>query len=203
MVFMIKKRITFRRIFNYFLGGLLIILPVAGTAYILISAFSFVDGLIDTSPVFGKSIPGLGLLVVLGLVTLVGFIGGGILTKPLLDFMDHLLEKIPGIKIIYSSLKDFMEAFVGEKKKFTEPVVVEMNNGLFKMGFVTSRELAKISLEGYVAVYFPHSYNFSGNVFLVPEEKIKAVRANSSDFMKFIVSGGVMGIHHAETKKES
>jgi uncharacterized membrane protein len=74
---------------------------------------------------------------------------------------------------------------------------------LFKMGFVTSRELAKISLEGYVAVYFPHSYNFSGNVFLVPEEKIKAVRANSSDFMKFIVSGGVMGIHHAETKKES
>ena len=187
----IKRPVTLRRIFNYFLGGLLILLPMVGTGYIIYQAFVFIDGLVDVKGLFGFTIPGLGLLLIISLITFVGFIGEGILTKPLLDFFDHILERTPGIKIIYSSIKDFMEAFVGDKKKFTEGVAVEMTNGLYKLGFVTAKDLSVIEMDGFVAVYFPHSYNFSGNVFLVPKEKVRLLQGNSSDLMKFIVSGGV------------
>jgi len=190
--------IRFRRIFNYFLGGLLITLPIFGTGYVLYSAFRLLDGLIDTKFLFGPNIPGLGVLVVLSVITLIGYIGKGLFTKPLIDLFDHILEKIPGIKVIYSMLKDFIEAFVGEKKKFTEGVAVELNNGVYKLGFVTTKDLKLIEMEGFVAVYFPHSYNFSGNLFLVPKEKIKPLNGNSSELMKFIVSGGVTGLDSME-----
>jgi len=186
-----RRPITFRRIFNYFLGGLLISLPIFGTAYVIITVFQLIDNLIDTQYFFGLSVPGLGLVLVLSFITFIGFIGEGLLTKPILDFFDHLLEKTPGIKVIYSMMKDFIEAFVGDKKKFTEGVAVEMTNGIYKLGFVTGKDLSAIELEGLVAVYFPHSYNFSGNLFLVPKEKIKPLNGNSSELMKFIVSGGV------------
>lgn len=186
-----KRPITFRRLFNYFLGGLLISLPIAGTAYVIISAFQLLDNLIDTQYFFGLSAPGLGVLLVLSFITFIGLIGEGLLTKPILDFFDHLLEKTPGVKVIYSMIKDFIEAFVGDKKKFTEGVAVEMSNGIYKLGFVTSKDLSAIELDGLVAVYFPHSYNFSGNLFLVPKDRIKPLKGNSSELMKFIVSGGV------------
>lgn len=186
-----NRPLTLRRLFNYFLGGLLISLPIAGTAYVIISAFRLIDNIIDTQYFFGLSIPGLGLVLVLSFITFIGFIGEGLLTKPILDFFNHLLEKTPGIKVIYSMMKDFIEAFVGDKKKFTEGVAVEMTNGIYKLGFVTSKDLSAIQLDGLVAVYFPHSYNFSGNLFLVPKEKIKPLNGNSSELMKFIVSGGV------------
>jgi uncharacterized membrane protein len=194
----IKASIRFRRIFNYFLGGLLITLPIFGTGYVLYTAFHLIDGLIDTQFLFGLNIPGLGVLVVLSVITLIGYIGKGLFTKPLIDLFDHILEKIPGIKVIYSMLKDFIEAFVGEKKKFTEGVAVELNNGVYKLGFVTTKDLKLIEMEGFVAVYFPHSYNFSGNLFLVPKEKIKPLNGNSSELMKFIVSGGVTGLDSME-----
>lgn len=186
-----KKPLTFRRIFNYFLGGLLISLPIAGTGYVIYKAFTFVDGLIDTEYFFGFTIPGVGVVIVLSFITFVGFIGQGLISKQLIEFFDHLFEKTPGIKVIYSMIKDFIEAFVGDKKKFTEGVAVEMTNGIYKLGFVTNKDLSAIQLEGLVAVYFPHSYNFSGNLFLVPREKIKPLKGNSSELMKFIVSGGV------------
>jgi len=186
-----NRPVTFRRLFNYFLGGLLVSLPIFGTAYVIISAFKLVDNLIDTQYFFGFTVPGLGLLLVLSLITFIGFIGEGLLTKPFMDFFGHLLERTPGVKVIYSMMKDFMEAFVGDKKKFTEGVAVEMTNGIYKLGFVTSKDLSAIELDGLVAVYFPHSYNFSGNLFLVPKERIKHLNGNSSELMKFIVSGGV------------
>ncbi|MHB1277516.1 MAG: DUF502 domain-containing protein [Bacteroidia bacterium] len=189
-----KKPLTFRRLFNYFLAGLLISLPIWGTGYVIYWAFTKIDGLIDTQYFFGFTIPGLGVLIVLSLITFIGFIGQGLISKQLIDFFAHILEKTPGIKVIYSMFKDFIEAFVGDKKKFTEGVAVEMTNGIYKLGFVTSKNLKSIQLEGMVAVYFPHSYNFSGNLFLVPKEKIKPLKGNSSELMKFIVSGGVTDV---------
>ncbi|HCS20277.1 MAG TPA: hypothetical protein DIW47_06895 [Bacteroidetes bacterium] len=189
-----KKPLTFRRLFNYFLAGLLISLPIWGTGYVIYSAFTFIDGIIDTQYFFGFTIPGLGVVIVLSFITFIGFIGQGLISKQLIDFFDHVLEKTPGIKVIYSMIKDFIEAFVGDKKKFTEGVAVEMTNGIYKLGFVTSKNLKSIQLEGLVAVYFPHSYNFSGNLFLVPKEKIKPLKGNSSELMKFIVSGGVTDV---------
>jgi len=190
-----KGRLTARRIFNYFLGGLLITLPIAGTVFIIFKTFAFLDGIFPTEGLLGKSIPGLSIVIILGGITLIGYVSSWVLTKPLLDFIDSQLERVPGIKIIYSSIKDLMGAFVGDKKKFTEPVAVEMNSGIFKLGFVTQKNLEGIQMDGFVAVYFPHSYNFSGNLFLVPKDRVKAIDANSSELMKFIVSGGVTDIH--------
>jgi uncharacterized membrane protein len=116
------------------------------------------------------------------------------------------MEKVPFIKVIYSSTKDFMSAFVGQKKKFTETVMVKMNNDaeIYKLGFITQKDLSNIGIkEGMIAVYLPHSYNFSGNLFIVPAANVTPINAPPSEMMKFIVSGGITEINknaeHDET----
>ena len=106
----------------------------------------------------------------------------------------EVLEKTPGVKFLYSSVKDIVEAFVGEKKKFSKPVMVEMNGeGIYKIGFVTIKDLTKINMEGYSGVYFPKSYGFMGDLYLVDNKKIKPLDANPTMVFKMIVSGGVTG----------
>lgn len=184
-----KTRPIWRRLVNYFLKGLLITAPISLTVALLYWIIDKIDKYVNMGA------PLLSLLVVVASITVIGFVGSGIVIKPFLDLLDDLLEKIPGFKHIYSPIKEFLEAFVGENKKFTEPVAVEMSpGGILKLGFVTEKDLSQIELEDYVAVYFPHSYNFSGNLFLVPKEKVKPLKANSADLMKFIVSGGVTNI---------
>ena len=180
-----------RRILRYFLQGLLFLAPVSITVFILVEGFLLVDGL------FNFKIPGLGLLVILAGVTLIGFLGSTFLFKPITSYFNRLLEKIPLFKIIYSSIKDLMSAFVGQKKKFNVPVLVKVNKDseLEKMGFITETDLSKLGIEeGKVAVYLPHSYNFSGNLFIVPKANIKLIQASPTNVMKFIVSGGVTSV---------
>ena len=86
-----------------------------------------------------------------------------------------------------------MNSFVGDKKKFNKPVLVKVENNLYKPGFVTSDDLKDIGLPGMVSVYLPHSYNFSGNVFLTDKKNIKPLKNSSSEVMKYIVSGGISG----------
>ncbi len=194
-----KRKLTFRRLINYFLGGLIVVLPISLTAYFIFWLFTALDSLFDAQSIIGSSIPGLGIILAIILITLIGFIAQGIIVKPILDFLDHLMESTPGIKVLYSFIKDFTEAFVGDKKKFTEPVAVEMTNGIYKLGFVTTKDLSSIEMDGFVAVYFPHSYNFSGNLFLVPPDRLKPISGNSGDIMKFIASGGVTDLNHDQT----
>jgi len=168
--------------------GLLVILPLAITFSIIKSIVVWFDSLLDLG------IPALGFFIVIISIILIGYIGTRIITEPLMNLIDDVLSKIPFVKIIYTSVKDFMEAFVGDKKKFTKPVLVEMYPGMFKPGFITQDDLTKLNLPGLAAVYFPHSYAFSGNLFLVEKEKIKPFDGNSTEVMKFIVSGGVTDI---------
>ncbi len=177
--------------FKYFLNGLLLISPVAITVYVIYLTLTTLDGLID----FG--IPGLGLLVSVTSIALIGYLGANLLMGPLLRFIEGLLTRAPFIKFIYTSIKDLMEAFVGDKRKFNQPILVEMGNGLLKPGFMTQDDMTFLGCAGYVAVYLPHSYNFSGNVFLAEATKVKKVDVNATDYMKFIVSGGVT---HLEDK---
>lgn len=181
------KRIS-KRIFKYFLEGLVLIAPISITIYALFKIFEILDGILHFK------IPGLGLLVILVVITLIGIIGSTIIAKPILSYYNKLLEKIPIIKIVYTSIKDLMSAFVGQKKKFTEPVLVKISSDstLEKLGFVTQKDLSVLGIEkGKVAVYFPHSYNFSGNLVIVSSENIKPVNGSPTDIMKFIISGGV------------
>lgn len=182
----IRQRLA--KLINYFLRGLLIVLPFAVTFSIVRSIVVTLDDYVNVG------IPAVGFLIVIVSITFLGFIGSSLITKPLFSLMDDVLSKIPFVKIIYTSVKDFMEAFVGDKKKFNSPVLVEMSQGLYKPGFITQNDLSNLNLPGMCAVYFPHSYAFSGNLFLVDKNKVKPFDGNATDVMKFIVSGGVTNL---------
>lgn len=178
-----------KKLVRYFIQGAIIIMPLALTAFIIIKAVMFVDGILPVG------MPGLGLLTILVSITLLGFIGTSIIMQPILGYFDELLEKTPGIKVVYSSVKDITSALVGKDKKFNKPVLVKLNKNddEYRVGFITNDDIEKhlgIS-EDLVAVYLPHSYAFSGFVAIVPKENVKPINAKSSDVMKFIVSGGV------------
>lgn len=173
------------KVFKYFVNGLLLLSPLAITLYVVYVVITTLDGWLDLG------IPGLGLLITLAGITLVGFIGSSLLVGPLLGFLENLLSRAPFIKLIYTSIKDLMEAFVGDKRKFNQPVMVNFLDGTYKPGFLTQNDLKHLGFDGYVAVYLPHSYNFSGNIFVVEASRVQNVDVNATDYMKFIVSGGV------------
>ncbi|MBK6966717.1 MAG: DUF502 domain-containing protein [Bacteroidales bacterium] len=193
-----NKQIS-KNLLAWFLQGLLFTAPLALTIYIIYASFKVVDGILTDVilNIFGFRIPGLGMFVILGFITLIGFLGSSIVFRPLLSYLDKLISQAPLVKIIYTSIKDFMAAFVGKERRFTEPVLVKVSNdaNLEKMGFVTQKDLTNLGiLSGKVAVYLPHSYNFSGNLFIVPVENITPLNANPSEVMKFIVSAGITSI---------
>jgi uncharacterized membrane protein len=184
----IKKTIgsRMRKFLSYFLKGLLITLPIYATYKILRSLVESIDEvlLLET--------PGLGFIIVVGTITFMGLIGSTLITRPVVTLMDDIFSSIPVVKTIYTSVKDLIEAFVGEKKKFSKPVIVELAPGIFKPGFVTQEDLSQLNLPGIVAVYMPHSYAFSGNLFFVDNSKLRPYNGESSNLMKFIISGGVI-----------
>ena len=198
-----KNILNGKQLLSWFLQGLLFIAPFAITIYILVLSFNFVDGILTNviANIIGWRIPGLGLVVILLIITLIGYLGSSILFKPLLYAFDKLVSQTPLIKVIYTSIKDFMSAFVGKEKRFTEPVLVKVNreSDLEKMGFVTQRDLTNLGItSGKVAVYLPHSYNFSGNLFIVPVENITPLHVPPSEVMKFIVTAGVTSIEKSQ-----
>ncbi|HLU90445.1 MAG TPA: DUF502 domain-containing protein [Cyclobacteriaceae bacterium] len=175
-----------KKIINYFFRGLLFVAPLVITFYILTLIVLFLDSLIPLP------IPGLGMLIVFGFITFIGYAASMFLTRPLFDMLEGWLIKIPLVNIIYTSIKDLMSAFVGDKKKFNTPIVVKMSENLYRLGFMTQEDMGALDEPGLAAVYFPHSYNFSGNSYLVPRENVRVLKnVNSAEVMKFIVSGGV------------
>lgn len=182
------------RFISYFFRGLLFVVPIALTIYILLLCITWLDGLIPFK------LPGLGLLTILASITLVGYLASTLLAGPLFSILEDVLTRLPLISIIYSSLKDLISAFVGDKKKFNQPVLVTLNADftIQKPGFITQTDLTQLGLVDQVAVYLPHSYNFSGNLYIVPSKFVKPIYASSTDIMKFIVSGGVSGLQDIE-----
>ncbi len=184
-----------KRITQYFLQGLLLVAPVAILIYIVYSLFISIDGLLvdKLELILGFKIPGLGILVSFIFVTLLGFIGETALVRPFKKALQTLLEKIPILNLLYTSLNDLFKAFVGKEKKFNVPVKVLFNkeNNLWKMGFVTRETMDSIGNEELSAVYFPHSYNFSGELYLIPSDRLVRIDISPAETMKFIVSGGV------------
>lgn len=190
---MVRQRLV-NRLLKYFLRGLLISIPLVATIGIIVWLFETIDNLLGED-----HLPGLGILIILSLILLIGFIGSSYIAKPFIDWFDDWLEKTPGIKFLYSSVKDIMEAFVGEKKKFSEPVILELGaEGIYKVGFITKKDLKSIGMEGYSAVYFPKSYGFMGDLYFVRNNKIKALDANPTAVFKMIVSGGVTGVEDSD-----
>jgi uncharacterized membrane protein len=177
--------------------GLLLVVPFALTIYIISLALNFIDGLI------GIKIPGLGIAILLTSITFFGYLGSTLLVRSAFDLTERLIKKLPFISSIYSSLKDLTSAFVGNKKKFDQPVLVVINKeaALHKLGFVTQKDLKTMNLPGYIAVYVPHSYNFSGDLFILPKGAVTYIDIASTELMKFIVSGGVADLRNSEEQK--
>lgn len=174
-----------KKILSYFLQGLLYTLPIAATVYVVYKAIVFIDGIIPVD------VPGLGIVVLVISITLIGFFGGLLISTRILK-MERILDRIPLIKIIYSSVKDLLSAFVGKKKRFTEPVLVKMEGEVERLGFVTERDLSDLGITGdKIGVYIPFSYAVTGNLIIVPSKNVTPVEGNSADIMKFIISGGV------------
>ena len=188
-----------KALFNYLVRGALVILPVAAALFFIYWAVSKLDSALNLSNVFwvdqaGKPIyiPGLGILTVLILLIVVGIVVTNFVTEPIKKWVGRWFNRLPVFNVIYTSFKDLTEAFVGDDKKFSEPVVVEVNEtGLKKIGFLTQKDLSKIGYPGDVAVYFPLSYSFAGQVCLVNADRVKPLKMSASEAMKFIVSGGV------------
>ena len=190
-----------KRLIGYFFQGLLYIAPLSITIFILYKSFIYLDGLFKPllQSYLKINIPGLSLVLVFLTVVLIGLLGQTILARPFKRLINHFINKSPLVKVIYSSIRDLLSAFVGKEKKFNQPVLVKVNtiSELEKLGFITQENVSNLGVEGKkVAVYFPHSYNFSGELFIVPSEHVKKIEAPPSDVMKFIVSGGVSGYNN-------
>jgi uncharacterized membrane protein len=184
-----------KRVFSYFLQGVLIISPLAITGYVIYKIFNFVDGLFieQLTKLTGIKIPGLGIILLFILLTLLGLIGRTIIARPFKLLFERLMNRAPLLKTIYASLNDLFSAFVGKERKFNIPVFVLINkeNDIWKMGFMTQKSMNEFGIEKMVPVYFPHSYNFSGELYIVPESSVKRIDISPAEVMKFIVSGGV------------
>jgi len=177
------------RIIQYFLQGLLILGPVSITVYFIYLVFDKIDSILRPA----INIPGLGFIIIIGFILFVGYISSFFVMGRILSVLNKFLEKTPGIKLLYSFVRDFFEAFAGNKKKFTHNVLACVDDtDVWRVGFITQEDMRIFGMENYVAVYLPMAYSVAGNVYIVPKERIRPITSiSAAQSMKFAVSGGV------------
>lgn len=177
-----------KKIVKWFAEGLLILAPIFITIWVAYRVFQVIDHLIPAG------MPGVGFVITLTFITLVGFLASTLLGG-LFRYIEKLFSRLPLLKILYTALRDLLAAFAGEKKKFNQPVMVQLlpKSNTRIVGFITREDLAHLGIKEEVSVYCPHSYNFSGQLLIVPKSMVKPIPADSSTVMSFVVSGGVAG----------
>ena len=187
-----SSSLRYQKLIQYFIQGLIILGPVSITAYTIYVVFDKIDNILR--PVI--NIPGIGFVTIILFILLVGYLSTFFLMSRILSVIDRLLEKTPGIKLFYSFIKDFFEAFAGNKKKFTNGVLANIeNNDVWRVGFITQEDMSKFAMVDFVAVYVPMAYSVAGNVYIIPRSRIRPITNISSvQTMKFAVSGGVTDI---------
>jgi uncharacterized membrane protein len=178
---------------NYFFQGLIFLVPIVLTLWAAATLFLTIDDWIRRF--IGSPARGVGFLVALGAITGFGFLASNFFTRRLLQFFEAQVDRLPFLKLLHTSLKDLMSAFVGEKRRFNKPVVVELTDGsgIRAVGFVTRDSMVRFGRPEDVAVYFPQAYHFAGQVVLVPAARVTPLAVESADVMAFVVSGGISG----------
>ena len=206
----------FKKVVQYFLQGLLIIAPLAITIYSIYWVVTTVDNWVPFSifrepvkdasgNVIGHKVTnyGLGFVIVIGTIILIGYLSSFFIQSRLFNLFDRWLEKTPGIKFIYTSTRDFFEAFAGNKKRFNKAVLASVfADDVWIVGFLTDEEMQKFDMgSDKVAVYVPQAYNFAGQLYILPREKVKKIeQISSGEAMKYAVTGGVVDLE-AEKKE--
>jgi uncharacterized membrane protein len=175
------------RLFAYFLRGLVVVVPLALTIYVCVVIFTTIDSWL------GLPIPGVGFLLAILLITLIGFTASSIITRSVFDAFDRVLERLPFVRLLYSSAKDMLNAFVGEKRRFDKPVVVSVSQDrvVKVLAFLTSDSLDSLGVADHVTVYMPQSYGFAGHLLLVPADRVERIDDDAAAVMAYIISGGV------------
>ena len=176
-----------RKLAGWFVRGLLVTAPVGLTLWITWAVIRWVDRLL------GIDVPGAGLVVTLAVITIVGALGSTFVARGLLAWIEDLMESLPLMRLLYTSTKDLLSAFVGDKRRFTKPVRVAISEdgGVAVLGFLTAESLVELGVRDHVGVYLPQSYNFAGQLLLLPSRRVTPLDADSGDVMAFIVSGVV------------
>ncbi len=184
-----KNSNNYQRVIQYFLQGLLILGPVSITIYFIYIVFDKIDSILRPA----INIPGLGFVIIIAFILFVGYISSFFVMGRILSVLNKFLEKTPGIKLLYSFVRDFFEAFAGNKKKFTHNVLACVDDSdVWRVGFITQEDMRIFGMENYVAVYLPMAYSVAGNVYIVPKERIRPITSiSAAQSMKFAVSGGV------------
>lgn len=180
---------------TWFLRGLIVAVPITAIVAAAYWVFVELDTWINLEPLLNRRVPGAGIVVTILVITAVGFLASNFATRWIFAGIEELLERTPLVKLVYSSIKDLVGAFVGEKKRFNRPVLVALTKGsdVGTVGFVTRGALAEIGLPDHVAVYVPQAYNIGGNVVVVPKDRVTPLDADPAAVMTFVVSGGVAG----------
>lgn len=175
------------RLLNYFLRGLVVVVPLALTIYVCAVIFTTIDSWL------GLPIRGVGFLITIVLIVVVGALASSFITRSLIAALDNLLERLPFVRLLYSSAKDMLNAFVGEKRRFDKPVLVAVSNdrAVKVLAFLTSDSLSSLGLADQVTVYMPQSYGFAGHILVVPADRVERIDADAAEVMAFIISGGV------------
>jgi uncharacterized membrane protein len=175
-----------KRLVNWFLQGLLLLVPVSATIYVFVSVFLLIDGFLPLD------VPGLGFLILVCLTILAGFLASSFFAGKMQKTIDALFRRVPFVKLLYGAVRDLLGAFVGNERRFEHPVLVELfPGGAHVIGFVTRPSLDQLGRSDLAAVYLPQSYNFSGLVIFVPKASIRPLPVSSADAMALALSGGV------------
>ena len=205
-----EKPFEYKKLLQYFLQGLLILAPVSITIYAIYFVVSGIDGLI---PIFSYKDElgrvkvqnyGLGFILIICFLIAIGYFSSFFITGRIISFMDKFFQKTPGLKHIYSTTRDFFEAFAGDKKKFTQNVLANVDdNDVWRVGFITNDDMSDFGLQDHVAVYIPMAYSVAGNVYILPKTRVKPIiHISSAQTMKFAVSGGVTSVEDHGHDKE-
>jgi uncharacterized membrane protein len=199
-----------KKLLQYFLQGLLVLAPVLITFYVIFIVVTYIDNLIpfftftDESGKVHVQNYGLGFLVIIVVIVMIGYFSSFFITNRIIVFFDKLMQRVPGLKHIYSTTRDFFEAFTGDKKKFTQSVLANIDDtDIWRLGFITKNDMTEFGLSEHVAVYIPSAYSVAGNVVVVPKTRIKRItNVNAAQVMKFAVSGGITSTGEDNSKKE-
>ncbi len=178
------------RLLGYFGRGLVLIAPIAITIGVCFWVLASVDELL------GIETPGVGLALTIGIITLVGFLATNFIARSTIGFLDRVFDRVPLVRLLYNAVRDILNAFAGDTRRFDQPVSIRVDaEGHIRLfGFVTRPSLEALGLPGHVSVYCPHSYNFSGQLVVVAADRVEPLTRASSDVMTFVVSGGVSGL---------
>lgn len=170
-----------------FLKGVLVLVPAVGTIYVLYLVFTKVDSIL------ALPIPGLGFVVTLTLIIVVGALASNVVVRRVLKAIESLVLGVPFVRLVYRSLRDVLNVFVGQNQRFNRPVLVALREaGPKVLGFVTREDLGALGLVDHVAVYLPQAVNFSGNLVLVPRALVTPIAIANAELMAFVVSGGLV-----------